>query len=97
MVAAEAAEATVVTEAQTDLAPVVTDENVDTGHKVIFYVIIGALCITGIGIPFAIIKYRKMKKKLDQYEQKFGPLPETEEAADAAADDASKEATPEAK
>lgn len=83
VLAAEAAEVTDVTTTETTTDVVVPEA--DAGHKVLFYVIIGALCLTGIGIPFAIWKYRKMRKQLKAYEDKYGPLPEeTETAADAA-------------
>lgn len=51
-----------------DTCPVVADDSVDTGHKVIFYVILGLIGISGIGLPIVIwllIKERKKRKQLE--------------------------------
>ena len=50
-----------------DTCPVV-DDSVDSGHKVIFYVILGLIGISGIGLPIMIwllIKERKKRKQLE--------------------------------
>lgn len=54
--------------AQQESCPVVADDSVDTGHKVIFYVILGLIGISGIGLPVVIwllIKERKKRKQLE--------------------------------
>lgn len=54
--------------AQQESCPVVADDSVDTGHKVIFYVILGLIGISGIGLPIVIwllIKERKKRKQLE--------------------------------
>lgn len=51
-----------------DTCPVVADDSVDTGHKVIFYVILGLIGVSGIGLPIVIwllIKERKKRKQLE--------------------------------
>jgi len=51
-----------------DTCPVVADDSVDTGHKVIFYVILGLIGISGIGLPIVIwllIREHKKRKQLE--------------------------------
>lgn len=48
--------------------PVVVDDNVDAGHKVIFYVILGLIGVSGIGLPVVIwllIREHKKRKQLE--------------------------------
>ena len=48
--------------------PVVVDDNVDAGHKVIFYVILGLIGVSGIGLPIVIwllIREHKKRKQLE--------------------------------
>ena len=45
------------------------DEEVSTGHKVLFYIFLGALCLLGVGVPvlvFILIKKSKENKKLKE-------------------------------
>lgn len=53
-----------------------TDDSEDAGHKVLFFVIMGIVCLSGIGIPVAVILIWKQHKKLKQYEAQFGKLPD---------------------
>ena len=50
------------------------------GHKVLFFVIMGIVCLSGIGIPVAAIIIWRQHKKLDQYKKQFGELPKKETA-----------------
>lgn len=52
-----------------------TDDS-GAGHKVLFFVIMGIVCLSGIGIPVAVILIWKQHKKLKQYEAQFGKLPD---------------------
>lgn len=70
----------------TDLVPedttpadvtVVTDEQPE--HKVLFGIVVGIACLTVVGIPVLIWISLKQKKKLKQYEEQFGKLPESKE------------------
>lgn len=67
----------------TDLVPVdttpadvtvVTDEQPE--HKVLFGIVMGIACITIVGIPVLIWMNFRQRKKLKQYEEQFGALPE---------------------
>ena len=68
----------------TDLVPVdttpandvtvVTDEQPE--HKVLFGIVMGIACITIVGIPVLIWMNFRQRKKLKQYEEQFGKLPE---------------------
>ncbi len=53
-----------------------TDDGEGAGHKVLFFVIMGIVCLSGIGIPVATILIWKQHKKLKQYEAQFGKLPD---------------------
>lgn len=53
---------------------VVTDEQPE--HKVLFGIVVGITCLTVVGIPVLIWISLKQKKKLKQYEEQFGKLPE---------------------
>ena len=64
---------------------VVDDSNEEGGHKVLFFVIMGIVCLSGIGIPVAAIIIWRQHKKLAQYKQQFGDLPKQEKATEAAA------------
>lgn len=51
-----------------DTCPVVAEDSVDTGHKVIFYVILGLIGVSGIGLPVVIwllIREHKKRKQLE--------------------------------
>lgn len=63
----------------------VVDDNNEAGHKVLFFVIMGIVCLSGIGIPVAAIIIWRQHKKLAQYKQQFGDLPKQEKATEAAA------------
>lgn len=63
---------------------VVDDDNNEAGHKVLFFVIMGIVCLSGIGIPVAAIIIWRQHKKLTQYKDQFGDLPK-EQATEAAA------------
>lgn len=54
--------------AQQESCPVVAEDSVDTGHKVIFYVILGLIGVSGIGLPVVIwllIREHKKRKQLE--------------------------------
>jgi len=57
-----------------------TDDGEGAGHKVLFFVIMGIVCLSGIGIPVAAIIIWRQHKKLDQYKKQFGELPKKETA-----------------
>lgn len=69
------------------------DDAVDTGHKVVFYIILGLIGLSGVGIPvlvFLLVKeHKKRKQAEDALNEKNGTTPTTE--------DAKKEETPEDK
>ena len=87
-----------------DTCPVV-DDSVDSGHKVIFYVILGLIGISGIGLPIVIwllIKERKKRKQLeDALNAQTTAAPATTEtqapAAESQETEKPAEATPEQK
>lgn len=81
----KAPEEQVVTVTNEEVTNVVTDDSDGAGHKVLFFVIMGIVCLSGIGIPVAMIIIWKQRKKLKQYEQQFGALPKEEKKQDAAA------------
>lgn len=60
-----------------------TDDGEGAGHKVLFFVIMGIVCLSGIGIPVAAILIWKQHKRLKQYEAQFGKLPDKKEPAPA--------------
>ena len=46
-----------------------SEDEVSTGHKVLFYIFLGALCLLGVGVPilvFILIKKSKENKKLKE-------------------------------
>lgn len=57
-----------------DVTTVVTDEQPE--HKVLFGIVVGIACLTVVGIPALIWITLKQRKKLKQYEEQFGKLPE---------------------
>ena len=63
------------------------DTGLDTGHKVLFYVLLGLISVTVIGVPVAIILWRRSAKKCKQLEEELNklknPTPEAEKPADA--------------
>ena len=61
-----------------EVTTVTTDDSDGAGHKVLFFVIMGIVCLSGIGIPVACILIWKQHKKLQQYEKQFGKLPKEE-------------------
>ena len=46
-------------------------ESLDSKHKVLFYVLMGLLVITPVGIVLAVLYIKKLKKKLKQYEDQI--------------------------
>lgn len=53
-----------------------TEEEVSTGHKVLFYIFLGALCLLGIGVPvliFLLVKKTKECKKLKAEAKETAP------------------------
>ena len=75
---------------------VTTDETVNTvvntedegaGHKILFFVIMGIVCLSGIGIPVAAILIWRQHKKLKQYEAQFGKLPKKTDETPAPAEE----------
>ena len=62
-----------------------TEEEVSTGHKVLFYVFLGALCLLGVGVPvlvFLLIKKSKECKKLKAEAEKKEETPAETNAAE---------------
>ena len=64
-------------------------DNATSEHPVLFFIIMGAVCVAGIGIPLLIWYVLKLRKKLKQYEdrdkQAQAPATEgTEKASDPA-------------
>lgn len=56
---------------------VVPDEQPE--HKVLFGIVVGIACLTVVGIPVLIWMNFRQRKKLRQYEEQFGKLPESKE------------------
>ena len=52
---------------------VVTDETESTGHKVIFYIILGLVGLSGVGIPILIWLLIREHKKVKQLETAKAP------------------------
>lgn len=50
------------------------DTGLDTGHKVLFYVLLGLISVTVIGVPVAIILWRRSAKKCKQLEEELNKL-----------------------
>ena len=75
-----------VTGNQEETTTVDTDDS-GAGHKVLFFIIMGIVCLSGIGIPVAIFVIWRMHKKLDQYKKQFGELPKKETAPAPAAEE----------
>lgn len=78
------------------------NEEVSTGHKVLFYIFLGALCLLGVGVPvlvFILIKKSKENKKLkEELKAKEAAPAEDTAAADqteAPAEEAKAETKPE--
>lgn len=73
------------------------DDEVGTGHKVVFYIILGLIGLSGVGIPvlvFLLVKeHKKRKQAEDALNEKNGAAAPTQE--DAKADE--KKSEPEAK
>ena len=73
------------------------DDGVDTGHKVVFYIILGLIGLSGVGIPVLVFLLVKEHKKRKQVEAELSAKTETTPATqeDAKADE--KKSEPEAK
>lgn len=69
----------------------VVDDSNEAGHKVLFFVIMGIVCLSGIGIPVAAIIIWRQHKKLAQYKKQFGDLPKEQATEDAAPTEEKKE------
>lgn len=96
-----------------NLAPVeeqamvnVNDESyelVDTadegGHKVLFYIMAGIICLSGIGVPILVWRLMKRKKQLKQAQEQLAALqaPPATPAPTAEATEAPAATTPETK
>jgi len=62
-----------------------TEEELSTGHKVLFYIFLGALCLLGVGVPvlvFLLIKKSKECKKLKAEAEKKEETPAETNAAE---------------
>jgi hypothetical protein len=59
-----------------------TEEELSTGHKVLFYVFLGALCLLGVGVPVLIFLLVKKSKECNRLkaEKKEAALAETNAA-----------------
>lgn len=80
------------------VAPVATEEactEVTTGHKVAFYVILGLIAVSGVGLPITIYLLIKEKKKNKQLIEAQGKAA-TPEATETTQEE-KKEETPETK
>lgn len=59
------------------------DDGVDAGHKVVFYIILGLIGLSGVGIPvlvFLLVKeHKKRKQAEDALNEKNGSAPKQEE------------------
>lgn len=78
-----------------NVADVVAEDDCDTGHKVIFYVILGLIGLSGVGIPvliFLLVKEHKKRKQLEDTLNGKAATEKTETPAteDAKADEATK-------
>lgn len=70
---------------EAEAAPVCTcDDEMTTGHKVVFGIVIGILCLSGVGIPVMIWllikshnKNKDLQKQLDELSNKPQATPET--------------------
>lgn len=57
-----------------------TENELSTGHKVLFYIFLGALCLLGVGVPvlvFLLIKKSKECKKLKAEAKEAAPAEDT--------------------
>ena len=54
-----------------------TSETEEKGNNVVFYIIMGVLCLSGIGIPVLAILLWKEKKKRKQLEEQLNKPAET--------------------
>lgn len=72
-----------VTEQVTDVVDVVSTatETLDSKHKVLFYVLMGLLVITPVGVVLAILYIRKLKKQNKQYADQINGTTATETPA----------------
>lgn len=97
---------------ESNLAPVeeqamvnndVSYELVDTadegGHKVLFYIMAGIICLSGIGVPILVWRLMKRKKQLKQAQEQLAALqaPPATPAPTAEATEAPAATTPETK
>lgn len=80
---------------------VVTDETESTGHKVIFYIILGLVGLSGVGIPILIWLLIREHKKVKQLTEAKAPetaaVIETEEKVEEKEEPKVEEKAPEAK
>lgn len=72
-------------------------ENLDTKHKVLFYVLMGLLIITPVGVVLAVLYIRKLKKQNKQLTDQVNGTAATENPAPAEEPKAENPATPEKK
>lgn len=89
-----------VTEQVTDVVDVVNTatESLDTKHKVLFYVLMGLLVITPVGVVLAVLYIRKLKKQNKQLTDQVNDTAATETPATPAEEPkAENPATPEKK
>ncbi len=88
-----------VTEQVTDVVESVNQatESLDTKHKVLFYVLMGLLIITPVGVVLAFLYIRKLKKENKQYADQINGTAATETPAPAEEPKAENPATPEKK
>ena len=81
------------------VAPVVTEaacDEVTTGHKVAFYVILGLITVSGVGLPITIYLLIKEKKKNKQLIEAQGKAAAPEVTTEATQEE-KKEEAPETK
>lgn len=50
------------------------DTTEETGHKVLFYLMAGIVCLSGIGVPILVWRLLKRKKQLKQVEAQLAAL-----------------------
>lgn len=68
-------------------------ETEESGHKVLFYIMAGIVCLSGIGVPILVWRLMKRKKQLKQVQEQLAAL-QAPPATPAPTAEASKE-TPE--
>lgn len=79
---------------------VVTDEEPSTGHKVVFYIILGLVGLSGVGIPVLIWLLIREKRKVKQLEEAKAPetaVVEAEEKTEVKEEPKTEEKAPETK